>query len=216
LLHDIGLLQLPADVRRRCNETSGSFSFHQQQLYRSHSRLAAMALQRQGSFSPAVCQMVADHHALFNNTGFPAETHGAFTSDMTRLMMVADRYDELLTGFGGASPLTPHQALQRLYEEGQGGKYDPKYVTLFVTALGIYPVYSSVMLNTGERAIVTVINSRKLHQPIVTITHDPDGTPYPVSLVIDLANQDERARTRSIARISDCNLESLGSVAQFS
>ena len=41
---------------------------------------------------------------------------------MTRIVMVTDRYDELLTGFGGASPLTPHQSLQRLYQEGQEGK----------------------------------------------------------------------------------------------
>ncbi|HJR78095.1 MAG TPA: DUF3391 domain-containing protein [Nitrospiraceae bacterium] len=216
LLHDIGLLQLPQDVRRRCNETSGPLSIRQQQLYRSHPRLAAMALQRQGSFPPAVCQMVADHHALVDNTGFPAETHGAFTSNLTRLMMVADRYDELLTGFGGASPLTPHQALQRLYEEGLAGRYDAKYVTLFVTSLGIYPVYSSVKLNTGERAIVAVINSRKLHQPIITITHDPDGTPYPVSLVIDLANQDERAPIRTIANIIGCDLRSIDILAQAS
>jgi HD-GYP domain-containing protein (c-di-GMP phosphodiesterase class II) len=214
LLHDIGLLQLPADLRHRCNKTSGPLSFQEQQLYRSHPRLIAMALQRQGAFSPAICQMVADHHALLNNTGFPAETRGAFTSDMTRLMMVADRYDELLTGFGGASPLTPHQALQRLYEEGSAGKYDAKYVTLFVTTLGIYPVYSMVKLNTGERAMVTVINSRKLHQPIVTITHDPAGVPYPVSLVIDLANQDERTRTRSITGIIDGDLEYLNPLAQ--
>ena len=214
LLHDIGLLQLPADIRRRCNETSGPLSFQDQNLYRSHPRLIAMALQRQGTFSPAVCQMVADHHALLNNTGFPAETRGAFTSDMTRLMMVADRYDELLTGFGGASPLTPHQALQRLYEEGRAGKYDAKYVTLFVTTLGIYPVYSAVKLNTGEQAIVTVINSRKLHQPIVTITHDPSGTPYPVSLVIDLANQDARVGNRSIAGTIEGDLDSLSKLAQ--
>lgn len=216
LLHDVGLLQMPADLRHRCHETSGPLSFRQQQLYRSHPRLGAMALQRQGSFSPAVCQTVADHHALLDNTGFPPETPGAFTSDMTRLMMVADRYDELLTGFGGASPLTPHQALQRLYEEGQSGKYDRKYVTLFVTALGIYPVYSCVMLTTGERAVVTVINSRKLHQPIVTITHDPDGVLYPVSLVIDLANQDERAPIRSIANIIESDLEWLDTRTQFS
>jgi HD-GYP domain-containing protein (c-di-GMP phosphodiesterase class II) len=214
LLHDIGLLQLPADIRRRCNETSGPLSFQEQELYRSHPRLIAMALQRQGAFSPAVCQMVADHHALLNNTGFPAETHGAFTSHMTRLMMVADRYDELLTGFGGASPLTPHQALQRLYEEGKAGKYDAKYVTLFVTTVGIYPVYSAVKLNTGERAIVSVINSRKLHQPIVTITHDPAGVSYPVALVIDLANQDERAPVRSITGIIEDNVESLSGLAQ--
>ena len=129
-------------------------------------------------------------------------------------MMVADRYDELLTGFGGASPLTPHQALQRLYEEGRAGKYDAKYVTLFVTTLGIYPVYSAVKLNTGEQAIVTVINSRKLHQPIVTITHDPSGTPYPVSLVIDLDNQDAQVGSRSIAGTIEGDLDSLSKLAQ--
>ena len=56
--------------------------------------------------------------------------------------------------------------------------------------MGIYPVYSYVALTTGERAIVSVINSGKLHQPIVTITHDPLARPYIVPLVIDLANQD--------------------------
>jgi HD-GYP domain-containing protein (c-di-GMP phosphodiesterase class II) len=216
LLHDVGLLQLPTDIRRRCHATSDLLSARERQLYRSHPRVTAMALQRQGSFSPVICEIVADHHALLNNTGFPAETSGKFTSDTTRLLMVVDRYDELLTGFGGASPLTPHQALQRLYEEGRAGKYDQKYVTLFVAALGIYPVYSCVRLNTGERAVVTVINSRKLHQPIVTITHDPGGTPYPVSLVIDLANQDHQAPPRSIAGIIESAPDRLADLAQAS
>ncbi len=159
------------------------------------------------SFSPAICQVVADHHALLDDTGFPSETRGAFTTDMTRIVMVTDRYDELLTGFGEASPLTAHQALQRLYEEGQGGKYDVRYVALFVTALGIYPVYSRVKLNTGERAVITMINSDKLHQPIVTITHDADGAAYPVALVIDLANQDERAPHRSVVTVIETSSE---------
>ena len=110
-----------------------------------------------------------------NGSGFPAETGGAFTSDMTRIVMVTDRYDELMTGFGGASPDTPHQSLQRLYQEGQEGKYEARLISLFVKVMGIYPVYSYVALTTGERAIVSVINTNKLHQPIVTITR-PFGT----------------------------------------
>jgi HD-GYP domain-containing protein (c-di-GMP phosphodiesterase class II) len=195
------LLQLPAHLRRRCHETSAPLSRQEQLLYQSHSRLSAMALQRQGSFSASVCQLVADHHALLDNTGFPPETPGAFTNDMTRIVMMMDRYDELLRGFGGASPLTPHQAFQRLYQEGQAGKYEPRYIALFIRLLGIYPVYSCIELNTGERGIVTVINSRQLHLPIITITHDPDGVVYPVPMVLDLANQDERAPTRSIRGI---------------
>jgi HD-GYP domain-containing protein (c-di-GMP phosphodiesterase class II) len=201
LLHDIGLLQLPAYLRRRCHQTSAPLSRREQLLYQSHARLSAMILQRQGLFPSSVCQLAADHHALLDNTGFPQETQGAFTNDMTRIVMVIDHYDELLRGFGGASPLTPHQALQRLYQEGQAGTYEYRYIACLVKVLGIYPVYSLVQLNTGERAIVTVTNPRKLHQPIVTITHGANGTAYPVSLVIDLADQQDRAPARSIAAL---------------
>jgi HD-GYP domain-containing protein (c-di-GMP phosphodiesterase class II) len=201
LLHDIGLLQVPPPILKRINDTSTTLSELNRRTYESHPRSGAILLERQGGFSPAVEQIVAEHHAHLNGSGFPVETRGAFTSDMTRVIMVADRYDELLTGFGGASPLTPHQSLQRLYQEGHEGKYENRLVSLFVKVMGIYPVYSYVALTTGERAVVSVINSRKLHQPIVTITHDPTGTPYIVPLVIDLANQDEQAPVREIASV---------------
>ncbi|MCE3222223.1 MAG: putative Metal dependent phosphohydrolase [Nitrospira sp.] len=201
LLHDIGLLQVPPTILKRVHDTSTTLSAHDRRIHESHARSGAILLERQGGFSPAIEQIVAEHHAYLNGSGFPAETRGAFTSDMTRIVMVTDRYDELLTGFGGASPLTPHQSLQRLYQEGQEGKYENRLVSLFVKVLGIYPVYSYVALTTGERAVVSVINSRKLHQPIITITHDPTGTPYIVPLVIDLANQDEQAPVREISSV---------------
>ncbi|MBI4000791.1 MAG: DUF3391 domain-containing protein [Nitrospira defluvii] len=201
LLHDIGLLQVPSTILQRIHDTSTTLSEPNRRTYESHARSGAILLERQGGFAPSVEQIVAEHHAYLNGSGFPAETGGAFTSDMTRIVMVTDRYDELLTGFGGASPLTPHQSLQRLYQEGQEGKYENRLVSLFVKVLGIYPVYSYIALTTGERAIVTVINSGKLHQPIVTITHDPSGTPYIVPLVIDLANQDEQAPIRGIRSV---------------
>lgn len=201
LLHDIGLLKVPPTILQRIHDTSAVISEPSRKAYESHARSGAILLERQGGFPPVVGQIVAEHHAYLNGSGFPAETRGAFTSDMTRIVMVTDRYDELLTGFGGASPLTPHQSLQRLYQEGQEGRYENRLVSLFVKVMGIYPVYSYVALTTGERAVVSVINSRKLHQPIVTITHDPTGTPYIVPLVIDLANQDERAPVREICSV---------------
>lgn len=198
LLHDIGLMRVPPNILQRVHDTSTALSEQHRRIYESHARAGAILLERQTQFSPSVGQIVAEHHACLNGSGFPMETRGAFTSDMTRIVMVMDRYDELLTGFGGASPLTPHQSLQRLYQEGQEGKYENRLISLFVKVMGIYPVYSYVSLNTGERAIVSVINSGKLHQPIVTVTHDPSGQPYLVSPVIDLANQDEQAPTRRI------------------
>ncbi len=203
LLHDIGLLQIPQRMLKRIHDTSITIPEQERKLYQSHARAGAILLERQGNFAPAVEQILAEHHAYLDGSGFPPETSGAFTSDMTRIVMITDRYDELLTGFGGASPLTPHQALQRLYQEGQEGKLDHRLVSHFIKVMGIYPIYSAVELSTKERAVVTVINSRKLHQPIVTITHDPKGEPYIIPLVIDLANQDEQAQARSIRTILD-------------
>ncbi|MFO0767381.1 MAG: hypothetical protein U0231_11455 [Nitrospiraceae bacterium] len=74
-------------------------------------------------------------------------------------------------------PQRHHQALQRLFQEGQDGKLDHQLVSLFIKVMGIYPVYTVVEITTKERAVVTVVNSRKLHQPIVTITHDPKASP---------------------------------------
>ncbi len=203
LLHDIGLLQVPKRILTRINDTSITVAEQERRAYESHPRAGAITLERQGHFAPAIEQILAEHHAYLDGSGFPSETRGAFTSELTRIVMITDRYDELLTGFGGASPLTPHQALQRLFQEGQDGKLDHRLVSLFIKVMGIYPVYSVVELNTKERAVVTVINSRKLHQPIVTITHDPKGAPYIVPLVIDLGNQDEQVTARSIRTILD-------------
>ncbi len=201
LLHDIGLLQVPTTILQRIHDTSTTLPEQTRRTYEAHPRAGAILLERRGGFTKLVEQIVAEHHAYLNGSGFPAETGGAFTSDMTRIVMVTDRYDELLTGFGGASPLTPHQSLQRLYQEGQEGRYENRLISLFVKVMGIYPVYSYVSLTTGERAIVSAINSGKLHQPIVTITHDPSGQPYIVPLVVDLANQDEQAPVRAIRSV---------------
>jgi HD-GYP domain-containing protein (c-di-GMP phosphodiesterase class II) len=150
LLHDIGLLNVPPAILQRVHDTSTTLSEQNRRTYEAHARAGAILLERRGGFTKAVEQIVAEHHAYLNGSGFPPETGGAYTSDMTRIVMVTDRYDELLTGFGGASPLTPHQSLQRLYQEGQEGRYESRLISLFVKVMGIYPVYSYVLLTSGR------------------------------------------------------------------
>lgn len=69
--------------------------------------------------------------------------------------MIADRYDELLTGFGGLRPLHSHAAIQQLFQEGEFGRLDLSLVSRFIKLVGIYPVYSFVQLNTKERGLIT-------------------------------------------------------------
>jgi HD-GYP domain-containing protein (c-di-GMP phosphodiesterase class II) len=200
LLHDIGLLQIqPAIVRH--THVSSALSKANRQEFETHSRRAVLMLEGKRGIEAATLHLIASHHAYLDDSGYPKGSRGQFTSDPTRILMVVDRYDELITGFGGTAPLTPHHTFQRLYQEAREGKLDQRIVSSFIARIGIYPIHSHVRLNTQELAVVTKLHQEKLHQPIITITHQPGGTEYPTPFVIDLAHQAGDPQVRAIETI---------------
>jgi HD-GYP domain-containing protein (c-di-GMP phosphodiesterase class II) len=204
LLHDIGLLQIRPAIRRRFHTASGLTQAERSE-FESHPDRGVRALQGQGGFDASILHLIANHHVYLDDSGYPKETRGAFPPDRTRILMVVDKYDELLTGFGGTTPLTPYQTFQCLYQEAQKGKLDEQIVSIFITLIGIYPIHSHVRLNTQEVAIVTGLNRTQLHQPIITITHQPDGKEYPDPFVVNLAHQDDASEPRLIETIISLN-----------
>ena len=196
LLHDIGLLQLPHHLFCTSTPLSGEdlAAFHH------HPRLGAIAIEAQRDFPQTVRQVAAEHHVTPDGQGYPSETSADSTAEASRIVAIADRYDELLTGFGGLRPLPSHAAIQQLFQEGEFGRLDLGLVSLFIKLVGIYPVYSFVELNTKERGTITTINPATLHQPIVALTYDGTGSPYRSPLMVDLSIQDQPP-TRSIERV---------------
>ena len=196
LLHDIGLLQLPDHLFH----TSTPLSSEDLVAFHHHPRLGAIAIEAQHNFSQTVRRIAAEHHVTPDGHGYPSETSGGSTAEASRIVMIADRYDELLTGFGGLRPRPSHAAIQQLFQEGEFCRLDLHLVSLFIKLVGIYPVYSFVELNTKERGTITTINSATLHQPIVALTYDETGSPYRNPLTIDLSNQNQPP-LRSIKRV---------------
>jgi putative nucleotidyltransferase with HDIG domain len=196
LLHDIGLLQLPS----RLSHPSAPLSGEDLVAFHRHPRLGAIAIESQRDFPQAVHQIAAEHHVMFDEQGSPAATPAGSIAEASRVVMMADRYDELLTGFGGLRPQPSHRSIQQLFQEGEFGRLDLRLVSLFIKLVGIYPVYSFVELNTKERGMITTINPATLHQPIVAITYDHTGSPYRHPLTIDLSSQNEPP-LRSIERV---------------
>ncbi len=200
LLHDIGLLQVCPTVVRHAHAATDLATADRQE-FKNHPRRAVLMLERQGGTGASILRLIANHHVYLDDSGYPKESRGQFTCDRTRILMVVDRYDELITGFDKTAPLTPHHTFQRLYQESRHGKLDQRVLSSFIARVGIYPVHSQVRLNTRELAVVTELNQEKLHQPIVTITHQPEGTEYVTPLVVDLAHQTDEPQTRAIDTI---------------
>lgn len=182
-------------------------SDHEQVLYQSHPRLGAISLEHQG-FGQEVLRIVAEHHVAPDNSGYPRESSGQATSEESRIVSVADRYHELITGVTDTAPL-PHLAISRLYEEAQENRLDHTLVSLFIKMLGVYPIYSLVQMNTRELGIVTGFSSGKLLRPEIRLVQDGHGNPYTPPIRIDLASQLPEAKSRLIERVLDIEKEGL-------
>ena len=203
LLHDIGLLQIPPRLISRAFVTSPPLSELERRKFRTHPRLSVEALERQGGFDASILHLVGHHHPAYTVDSSQGLSLSRSLLDRTGILVLVDKYDELLTGFGGASPYGPQQAIQRLYIDARQGELNQNILAQFIAAVGIYPVHSRVKLNTNETAVVTGLNAEKLHQPIVTITHDAEGRERQEPLVVDLARQEDQNHPRAIALVLD-------------
>ncbi len=82
-------------------------------------------------------------------------------------------------------------------------------VSHLVRLVGVYPLYSLIMVNNGERGIVTSMTPGKLYQPVVTLIQDPDGKSYTPPIAVDLSDEAEEAADRKIVSILDAKKESI-------
>ncbi len=203
MLHDIGLLRLPPYLVR----LSQSLSKHERSLYESHPRLGVTMLLRSGGFQPEILRILDEHHVTPDHSGYPKSIPWNRTAEASRIVMVVDRYHELLTGEADQPALPSQQALSQLYQEARANHLDLTIVSHLIGVVGVYPLYSMVTLNTGERGIVTAIMHGKLHQPVVTLIQDTSGNPYRPPQTIDLSDESPGTAQRSIIGIFEAEEE---------
>ncbi len=209
LLHDIGLIRMPNHFLR----LSGTLGKHERTLFESHPRLGAISLEQSSGFHPDVLRIVAEHHVTLDGHGFPPETAPDGIADVSRLVMVVDRYDELVCGQGDLAPMSTHQALAKLYQEAQQQRLDLDFVSHFVRMVGVYPIYTPIQLDTGERGVVIAVNPDALHEPIVVLHQNAAGVPYAPPLIVDLHRQEHDAPSRAVAAALDADAEGINIAA---
>ena len=106
-----------------------------------------------GGFTQPVEQIVAEHHAYLNGSGFPPKPEAAFTSDMT-LIVMGDRSLRRIDD-GVRRSLAPDLASiapATGIRKDRKGKYESAADSLCSSKSWAFtPVYSYVALTTGER-----------------------------------------------------------------
>ncbi len=179
LLHDIGKTSFDLDDPSQHDA-----------MVRMHSETGAEILQRLALEDPAPMLVAYEHHMYADGSGFPARTPGYVPHPFSRIITIADRYENLCGGSHASAPLTPDKGVVQILREA-GSLLDPFFARLFASALGVFPVGSLVRL-TDHSVGVVVRHGDDAFAPTVRLSFDPDGAELPHRPDVDLAETDVR------------------------
>jgi HD-GYP domain-containing protein (c-di-GMP phosphodiesterase class II) len=186
-------------------EADDNLTVKQQELLLTHPILASAILRAAGVEDELWHTLVQQHHEEWHGEGYPG---GLGREDIHPLAHLLHLVDVLVTSLGQGERQQlrqPSTVLARLFK-GEAGLFDPKYTTLAIKELGIYPPGSFVRLASGEIAVVTQRHGIKANEPKVAALRKVDGPPYASPLLRDTRNVAYRVQEAVPAAVANVRI----------
>jgi putative nucleotidyltransferase with HDIG domain len=163
MLHDIGHKEVPARILMKTEP----LTLAERNFFELHPGYG-VAIAKRMHLAPAALAIIGEHHELFDGTGYPAKVKGEAISLLSRIVVIANHYDELCNPVAVADALTPHEALSLMFAKLRS-KFDPKLLKVFIRCLGVYPPGTIVQLSNGYLGMVSTVNTARPMKPIVVV-----------------------------------------------
>ena len=199
LLHDIGYTRLPRNLYRRSHDLTEQ----ERTMMQQHPALGLAILRDAKEDREAVVRIVVEHHECSNGSGFPHKLKGDSLSVLAQLVGLVDVYDGMVSRRGGRPAMLPHDAIRQLFRLGETGQYPKDLIQTMIGSLGVYPIGSLVLMNTGEQAVVVGMNYTQRLKPVVKVITGPQGGSYLTPVRVDLGAQASGTTARTITKVLD-------------
>jgi HEAT repeat protein len=205
LFHDIGKQRVDYDV---INKAGGLTDDEWAQL-KEHTTEGLLLLFGMHGFADTPYRqmlMAYEHHMKIDLTGYPSNTRPRQPTLFSRIVAVADAFD---AGTSVRSyqyePWSPDAVLKEMRDNPKRGQ-DVLLVKALITATGVYPVGTLVILDTRELGVVAQVNPdlSLLHRPTIRLISDPQGRPLARPLTVNLSKSDPATgQVRKIIKTTD-------------
>lgn len=153
-----------------------------------HPRIGAEILQRVAMEDPSPMLVAYEHHMHVDGGGFPERTSDYIAHPYSRMVAIADRYENLTNAAPGRDALTPDRAIVQVLRES-GSVLDPFFARLFASAMGVFPVGCLVRLSDQSVGVVARPGVDAL-APVVRLAYDPRGAEIAEPTDVDLATSE--------------------------
>jgi putative nucleotidyltransferase with HDIG domain len=132
LLHDIGKIGMPDDILLK----PGGLTDGEREIMQRHSIVGSNMVRDIPNLQGAA-DIIANHHELWNGSGYPRGLAERFIPQLARIVTVADVFDALCSDRPYRDKLSPSKALAYLQEKA-GILYDPQIVEILIRVLPEY------------------------------------------------------------------------------
>ena len=182
MLLDVGKTKLPDAVLRK----KDMLSPEEYELVKAHVMYSVELVRAAGGLPRGVDDIVAQHHERQDGSGYPNGLKNGEISMDGAIAGLVDTFSALTSARPYAAQATASNVLSLLHKL-RGKLFHEALVEQFIQCIGIYPVGSAVVLNTGEVAIVIAQNLVRRLQPRVMVILDRAWKPiHHPQLILDL------------------------------
>ncbi|MEK7231071.1 MAG: HD domain-containing phosphohydrolase [Pseudomonadota bacterium] len=184
LLLNIGKVRLPDAVLQK----KGALIAEEIALAKSHVMHSVDLIRAAPGLPQDLEDIVIQHHERLDGSGYPQGLRDKQISVDGAIAGLVDSYSAFTSVRPYAEQMSPSVALNTLHRLRET-LFDEMLVEKFIECIGIYPVGSTVELNTGEVGIVIAQNLARRLKPRVMVILDAGLKPIRPQVILDLVKE---------------------------
>ena len=164
LLHDTGKALVPDAILNK----QGRLSDEEFDIVKRHPRDGHDILVKTPGIGPVPLDITLHHHERRDGSGYPDRQAGDGISELAQMAAIVDVYDAITSDRCYHKGIPPAEALRKIYEWSKH-HFDPALVQEFMRCVGIYPVGTLVLLESGRLGVVVEPHESSLLTPKVNV-----------------------------------------------
>jgi HD-GYP domain-containing protein (c-di-GMP phosphodiesterase class II) len=175
LLHDVGMLQIPSEIRFKKDRVTEDEWYEIQK----HPILGVHILERIDRLPPAVTIPSYQSHERENGKGYPKQRSTRLIHPYAKICAIADVFEALTAPRAYRNANIPYKAMESVIKMTRQGLLAGEYVKALLEYTSLFPIGSLVELSNGLVAKVVQSNGTSFAKPKVCVLTEKNGNILP-------------------------------------
>lgn len=170
LLHDVGKMRICDEILKE----PSSLTIAEYDEVKKHTVFGYEILKNSRNINSTAQLVALYHHERVDGSGYPYNLKGHEIPLPAKIVAVSDVFDALTTDRVYRQKMHPAKVVDYMYSLSNK-HFDKTVLNAFFMHIANYPVGTGVLLNTGEKALVSKYNPVWPNRPVVRILMNEKG-----------------------------------------